>query len=33
MDKVIEIKEIVKNYQVGTVIVRALRSVSLDIKK
>ncbi len=33
MDKVIEIKEIVKNYQVGTVIVRALRSVSLDIKR
>ena len=31
MDKVIEIKEIVKNYQVGSVIVRALRSVSLDI--
>ena len=33
MDKVIEIKEIVKNYQVGTVIVRALRSVSLDIRR
>jgi putative ABC transport system ATP-binding protein len=33
MDKVIEIKEIVKNYQVGSVIVRALRSVSLDIKR
>jgi putative ABC transport system ATP-binding protein len=31
MDKVIEIHNIVKNYQVGTVIVRALRSVSLDI--
>lgn len=31
MDKIIEIKGIVKNYQVGTVIVRALRSVSLDI--
>ena len=33
MNKVIEISEIVKNYQVGSVIVRALRSVSLDIKK
>lgn len=33
MDKVIEIKNIVKNYQVGTVIVRALRDVSLDINK
>jgi len=33
MNKVIEISEIVKNYQVGTVIVRALRSVSLDINK
>ena len=33
MDKVIEIQEIVKNYQVGTVIVRALRSVSLDIRR
>jgi putative ABC transport system ATP-binding protein len=33
MDKVIEIKEIVKNYQVGSVIVRALRSVSLDINR
>jgi putative ABC transport system ATP-binding protein len=33
MDKVIEIKEIVKNYQVGSVIVRALRSVSLDISR
>ena len=33
MDKVIEITEIVKNYQVGSVIVRALRSVSLDIKR
>jgi putative ABC transport system ATP-binding protein len=31
MDKVIEIHNIVKNYQVGTVIVRALRSVSIDI--
>ncbi|MBN2632908.1 MAG: ABC transporter ATP-binding protein [Bacteroidales bacterium] len=33
MNKVIEIQNIVKNYQVGTVIVRALRSVSLDIRK
>lgn len=33
MDKVIEIKEIVKNYQVGSVIVRALRTVTLDIKR
>lgn len=32
MDKVIEVRNIVKNYQVGTVIVRALRKVSLDIK-
>jgi len=33
MDKVIEIQNIVKNYQVGSVIVRALRSVSLDINR
>ncbi len=33
MSKVIEIHDIVKNYQVGSVIVRALRSVSLDINK
>jgi len=33
MNKVIEIHNIVKNYQVGTVIVQALRSVSLDINK
>ena len=33
MDKVIEIQDIVKNYQVGSVIVRALRSVSLNINK
>lgn len=31
MDKVIEIHDIVKNYQVGSVVVRALRSVSLNI--
>lgn len=33
MDKVIEIQNIVKNYQVGTVIVRALRTVSIDINR
>ena len=33
MNKVIEISDIVKNYQIGTVIVRALRSVTLDINK
>lgn len=33
MDTVIEIHNIVKNYQIGTVIVRALRSVTLNIKK
>jgi putative ABC transport system ATP-binding protein len=33
MNKVIEIHNIVKNYQVGTVVVQALRSVSLDINK
>jgi len=33
MDKVIEIHDIVKNYQVGTVVVRALRSVSVDINR
>ncbi|OFY60632.1 MAG: macrolide ABC transporter ATP-binding protein [Bacteroidetes bacterium RBG_19FT_COMBO_42_10] len=33
MNKVIEFQNIVKNYQVGTVIVRALRSVSIDIHK
>lgn len=33
MDKVIEIHNIVKNYQIGTVIVRALRSITLDIQK
>jgi len=32
-DKVIELQDIVKNYQIGTVIVRALRSVSLTIKR
>jgi len=33
MDKVIEIQNIVKNHQVGSVIVRALRSVSIDINR
>jgi putative ABC transport system ATP-binding protein len=33
MDKVIEIQNIVKNYVIGTVIVRALRSVTLNIAK
>jgi len=33
MNRVIEIHNIVKNYQIGTVIVRALRSVTLNINK
>lgn len=33
MGKVIEIHDIVKNYQVGSVIVRALRSLSVSIDK
>jgi putative ABC transport system ATP-binding protein len=33
MEKVIEIQNIVKNYQIGSVIVRALRSVSIDIHR
>jgi putative ABC transport system ATP-binding protein len=33
MDKVIEIQNIVKNYQVGSVIVRALRSITVSIEK
>jgi putative ABC transport system ATP-binding protein len=33
MDKMIELNKIVKNYKVGTHIVRALRSVTLDISK
>ena len=32
-NKVIEIHDIVKNYQVGSVIVRALRSISLNIDR
>lgn len=31
MDNIIELTEIVKNYKVGTIIVRALRSVSIDL--
>lgn len=33
MDKVIEINNIVKNYQIGSVVVQALRSVSVDINR
>lgn len=33
MSKVIEIHDIVKNYQIGTVIVKALRSLSVTIDK
>jgi putative ABC transport system ATP-binding protein len=33
MNNVIEIHDIVKNYQVGSVVVRALRSVSMRIEK
>jgi len=32
-DKIIHLESIVKNYKVGTQIVRALRSVSIDIYK
>jgi putative ABC transport system ATP-binding protein len=33
MSKVIELSDIVKHYQIGTVVVRALQSVSIDIKR
>ena len=33
MESVIKLEKIVKNYKVGTQIVRALRSVSLNINK
>jgi len=33
MDKIIKIENIIKNYYVGTVVVKALRSVSLNIEK
>jgi putative ABC transport system ATP-binding protein len=32
-NRVIEIHDIVKNYQIGTIIVRALRSVTINIEK
>ena len=33
MEKIIELTKIVKNYKIGTIIVRALRSVTIDIDK
>ncbi len=33
MEDVIKLRDIVKNYQVGTQVVRAIRKVSLDIKR
>ena len=33
MENIIKIKNIVKNYYVGTVVVRALRSITMDINK
>jgi len=33
MENVIKLKDIVKNYQVGTQVVRALRKITLDIKR
>ncbi len=33
METMIQLSKIVKNYKVGTIIVRALRSVTLDIRK
>jgi putative ABC transport system ATP-binding protein len=33
MEKMISIKNLVKNYKIGTIIVKALRSVSIDINK
>lgn len=33
MDHIINIREIVKNYYVGTVVVRALRSITVDIER
>jgi putative ABC transport system ATP-binding protein len=33
MDKIIKLTDIVKNYAVGTQVVKALRSVSIDIEK
>ena len=33
MENMINIRNLVKNYKIGTIVVRALRSVSVDIKK
>lgn len=33
MENIIKIKNIVKNYYIGTVVVRALRSITMDINK
>jgi putative ABC transport system ATP-binding protein len=33
MDRIIELSNIVKNYKIGTIIVRALRSISLNIER
>src|SRR5210317_2372857 len=33
MDHIINIRELVKNYYVGTVVVRALRSITVDIAR
>lgn len=33
MENMISIRNLVKNYKIGTIVVRALRSVSVDIKK
>ena len=33
MSKIIEIRDIVKHYQVGTVVVKALRTITLDIEQ
>ena len=33
MEKIIELKKIVKNYKVGSIIVRALREITMDINK
>ncbi|MGF1584377.1 MAG: ABC transporter ATP-binding protein [Bacteroidales bacterium] len=33
MEKMISIKNLVKNYKIGTIVVRALRSISIDINK
>ena len=33
MDQIIQLKNIVKNYYVGSIVVKALRSITIDIKK